>query len=165
MPLMLTPLHFRPCPRKGRNGLTAAEWSRLTGFLRTCQGVDGYTLAELDAVCRRAGLRFVKDRVLEAAALVGIEVRPDEPEAPPLRPIVLTPATPEDLKAIAVLQTVEFGGNRRAGRFAENIAKATELTDRQRGYLWSLCWHYRRQIGDEGVVKRAGEIMEKARTQ
>jgi len=69
-----------------------------------------------------------------------------------------TPATNDDLRAIAALGKCRAGCGTKAKRFAASIQGETELSARQRAYLWSLVWTFRRQIADKELVKMAAEL-------
>jgi hypothetical protein len=63
-------------------------------------------------------------------------------------PKVKTPASPDELAAIAAISpgNVTYVPATGAKRFARQIQGATELTDSQRIYLWGIVWHFRQQI-------------------
>ncbi len=58
-----------------------------------------------------------------------------------------------ELKAIERLQTVSFGMSRSMKRFIHQIKDAQELTPRQREYLRSTVYRYRRQMWREPESK------------
>jgi hypothetical protein len=74
-------------------------------------------------------------------------------------PVVKTPCTPDELRAIKAIGSVTYCPGIGTKRFARDIQGATELTDAQRLYLWQVCWRYRRQIADKTLVKMATECV------
>jgi hypothetical protein len=68
-------------------------------------------------------------------------------------PKVKTPATPDELAAIAAIApgNVTYIPGIPTKRFARQLQGATDLTDAQRVYLWGIVWHFRRQIVDRDL--------------
>jgi hypothetical protein len=67
--------------------------------------------------------------------------------------------SPEDLRAIKAIVGITFVPGIPTKRFAAQIQGETQLTEKQRIYLWSIIWTFRRQIADKDLV----EIAEKWR--
>lgn len=73
-----------------------------------------------------------------------------------------TPCTPDDLAALSGISpaNVNYCPSTPPKKFAREMRTATELTDGQRAYLWSIVWTFRRQIADKRLVKIAEGIRE-----
>jgi hypothetical protein len=68
-------------------------------------------------------------------------------------PIQFTPATADELAAIAAIEPgkVTYIPGIATKRFARQIQGASVLTEAQRVYLWGVVWHFRRQIVDRDL--------------
>lgn len=59
---------------------------------------------------------------------------------------VYTPVSDMEQRALWALSRVRFPPATGSKRFAREMQGATELTDRQRWFIWRIVWHFRRQI-------------------
>lgn len=75
-------------------------------------------------------------------------------------PKTKTPCSADELAAIAAISPgrVTYIPGIPTKRFARQIQGATELTERQRIYLWGIVWKFRRQIGDQKLVRMAQQL-------
>lgn len=70
------------------------------------------------------------------------------------RKVVYTPATPMERRALQWLGTwVRFPPATASKRFAREMMGATELTDKQRAFLWRIVYRFRRQVHPEIVAE------------
>ena len=66
-------------------------------------------------------------------------------------PKVYTPVSDLERRALMALDRVKFPRGTGSKRFAREMQGAPKMTDGQRRFMWTICWHFRRQIGDEEV--------------
>lgn len=75
-------------------------------------------------------------------------------------PKTRTPCTELELRAIAAIAPgwVTYIPGIGTKRFARQIQGVTELTERQRIYLWQIVWRFRRQIADRELIREAKDV-------
>lgn len=99
------------------------------------------------------------DRHVGQAAIMRPERRAPK-HAPPAKPepVVRTPCTDDDLQAIKAIAPLRYPVGARVKQFARNLQGAQMLSERQRIYLWSTVYRYRRQIHDSRLVATARRL-------
>jgi hypothetical protein len=86
--------------------------------------------------------------------------REDAARALALQPVVYTPASPEELAAIAALGKCSYCCGTASKRFARDMQGRTELSARQRAFVWGNVWRFRRQIADKSLVDKAARFLD-----
>lgn len=86
---------------------------------------------------------------------------PPQKAKPEKKPVVRTPATELEKRAIAAISPgrVTYCPGIGTKRFSRDMQGRSELTDRQRLYIWKTVWGFRRQIGDAELVAEASRIV------
>lgn len=85
---------------------------------------------------------------------------PDTDKPVPIRPakrgpVVYTPATEIERRALGALAGCRYSVGSFHKRFARQMERAGKLTEGQRRLVWLMVWRYRRQIRSQDLIEHA----------